>query len=250
MSFDVAAEAYDRFMGRYSRSLSTQMADLAGVRAGMRALDVGAGTGVLTRELVERLGPDAVAAVEPSTPFVGALRERLPGVRVEQGAAEALPFGDGEFDAALAQLVVHFMRDPVAGLREMARVTRPGGVVVACVWDHGSNQSPLGAFWLAARELDPDAPDESGLAGGREGHLAELFEAAGLHEIEATVLPADVEPSSFEDWWEPFLLGVGPAGAYLAELGPDAREELRAAARRVREREHIPALAWAARGVV
>jgi SAM-dependent methyltransferase len=247
MSFDVPAAAYDRFMGRYSTALSAQMAELGGVRAGRRVLDVGAGTGALTRELVDRLGAGSVAAIEPSAPFVAALRERLPGVRVEQGAAEALPFGDGEFDAALAQLVVHFMQDPVAGLREMARVTRSGGVVAACVWDHAGNQTPLGAFWRAARALDPDAPDESSLAGGREGHLAALFAAAGLRDVEATLLAVDVEPSSFEDWWEPFLLGVGPAGEYLAGLDAAARERLREAARR--EREHAPpARAWAARG--
>ena len=180
MSFNVSADAYLRFMGRYSEPLAAQFADLAGVRGGQRLLDVGCGPGALTAELVSRAGPDAVSAVEPSGSFAAAARERLPGVDVRQAAAERLPFGDAAFDAALAQLVVHFMADPVAGLREMGRVTRPGGVVAACVWDHAGGRGPLSAFWRAVRELDPGADDESNLAGVREGHLAELFAQAGL----------------------------------------------------------------------
>jgi SAM-dependent methyltransferase len=227
MGFDVGAEAYDRFMGRYSVGLSAPMADLAGVEAGQRAVDVGCGPGALTSELVARLGPDAVAAVDPSASFVSAARERNPGVDVRVAASEALPFDDDAFDAALAQLVVHFMADPVAGLSEMARVTRPDGAVAACVWDHGGGQGPLSPFWDAVRELDPDARDESELAGAREGHLAELFAAAGLSDIEPSVLAVTVDHATFEDWWEPFTLGVGPAGAYVSRLDDGDRERLR-----------------------
>ena len=185
-------------------------------------LDVGCGPGALTAELVRRLGPGTVSAVDPSEPFVAAARERHPGVSVRRAAAEQLPFEDRAFDAALAQLVVHFMADPVAGLREMARVTRKDGVVAACVWDHAGGQGPLSVFWEAARELDPDVEDESQLAGAREGHLGELFEAAGLHEIEESALSVSVEHPTFEEWWEPFTLGVGPAGAYAAGLDREA----------------------------
>src|SRR6516162_323114 len=135
MSFDVPAEAYDAFMGRYSRHLSAQMADLAGVSAGQTVLDVGCGPGVLTTELAARAGAEAVTAVDPSEQFVLAVRDRVPGATVERASAESLPFSDEAFDAALAQLVVHFMADPVAGLAEMRRVTRAGGSVAACVWD-------------------------------------------------------------------------------------------------------------------
>ncbi len=191
MNFDVAAEAYDRFMGRYSLLLSPQLADLAGVGNGQRVLDVGCGPGALTAELVGRLGPAAVAAVDPSEPFVAAARARYPGVDVQRASAEQLPFPGQSFDAALAQLVVHFMSDPVAGLAEMARVTRRDGVVVACVWDHAGGRGPLSLFWQAAREIDPGVHDESQLAGAREGHLGELFKAAGLQEIESRLcLPA------------------------------------------------------------
>jgi len=251
VSFDVAAEAYDRFMGRYSLLLSPQLADLAGVRGGQRVLDVGCGPGALTAELVRRLGPAAVAAIDPSEPFVAAARARHPGVNVLQASAEQLPFPDQAFDAALAQLVVHFMSDPVAGLAEMARVTRRDGVVAACVWDHGGGQGPLSLFWQAARALDPEVDDESQLAGAREGHLAELFEAAGLHQIEATALSASLEHPSFEEWWEPFTRGVGPAGSYVASLDAERQAELREKCRTLLPIAPfvLTARAWATRGL-
>lgn len=250
MSFDVAAEAYDRFMGRFSRPLSPQMADLAGLAPGHRALDVGCGPGALTSVLVERLGAGAVAAADPSEPFVEATRARNPGVDVRRAAAEALPFPDAGFDAALAQLVVHFMTDPVAGLREMARVTRPGGVIAACVWDHAGGTGPLGLFWAVARELDPEVDDESALAGAREGHLAELFDQAGLRDIRATALSADLQHPTFDDWWEPFTRGAGPAGSYVAGLDAARRRELRdrCRARIGTEPFTVTARAWAVRG--
>ena len=250
MGFDVGAEAYDRFMGRYSVGLAAQMADLAGVGGGQRVVDVGCGPGALTAELVARLGPGAVAAVDPSSSFVTAARERNPRADVRVAAAEDLPFGDHEFDAALAQLVVHFMADPVAGLREMARVTRPGGAVAACVWDHAGGQGPLGVFWRAVHELDPDARDESDLAGAREGHLAELFAAAELQEIEQTLLAVRVEHPSFDEWWEPFTLGVGPAGAYVAGLAAGDRDRLRELCRSLLPSPPftVTAQAWAVRG--
>ena len=218
MSFAVAPEAYDRFMGRYSVLLAPQMASFACIAGSQRVLDVGCGPGALTTELVRRLGPAGVIAVDPSEKFVNAARERLAGVTVEVASAEHLPFPDRSFDAAIAQLVVHFMDDPVAGLAEMARVTRPQGVIAACVWDHADGRGPLGTFWEAARALDPAVNDESGLADAREGHLEELLDAVGLHEIEATALEVSVEHQTFDDWWKSFALGVGPAGRYMADL--------------------------------
>ncbi|HLF41936.1 MAG TPA: class I SAM-dependent methyltransferase [Acidimicrobiia bacterium] len=252
MSFFVGANAYDRFMGRYSMPLAPQLADFAGVEAGQVVLDVGCGPGALTGELVRRLGPAAVSAVDPSEPFVAATRERYPGVSVRRGAAEELPFEDQTFDAALAQLVVHFMTNPVAGLGEMARVTRQHGVVAACVWDYGGGRGPLNLFWAAARELDPDVEDQSQRAGGREGHLSELFHAAGLHEIEERVLSVDVEHPTFDEWWEPFTLGVGPAGGYTAGLDTKRLAELREQCRAMLPPPPfvVTARAWAARGLI
>jgi SAM-dependent methyltransferase len=252
VSFDVAADAYDRFMGRYSTLLSSQLADLAGVRTGQRVVDVGCGPGALTTELVNRLGADAVAALDPSEPFVAAARERHPGVDVRRCAAEALPYRDGVFDAALAQLVVHFMADPVAGLREMARVTRRDGVVAACVWDHAGGRGPLTPFWHAAHELDPNAEDESRLAGARAGHLAELFHATALHHIEETEISAAVRFESFEAWWDPFTLGVGPAGVYAKALSDRQLTELRGRCRSLLPEPPFVqrTFAWAVRGVV
>jgi SAM-dependent methyltransferase len=250
VSFAVAAEAYDRFMGRYSEPLAPQLADFASIERGQRVLDVGCGPGALTAELVGRLGPAAVTAADPSEPFVAAARARYPDVDVQQASAEDLPFPTGSFDAVLAQLVVHFMTDPLQGLREMARVTRQGGTVAACVWDHAGGRGPLSIFWNAAHELDEDVMDESGLPGAREGHLLELFRAAGLQDVEDDVLGIRVEHPTFEDWWEPYTLGVGPAGAYLARLAPEGRENLRE-----RCRHQLPsppfvleARAWAACG--
>jgi len=251
VSFDVAAEAYDRFMGRYSIQLAAQMADLAGVRDGQRVLDVGCGPGALTAELVMRVGSAAVSAVDPSEPFVAAARARNPGVAVLQASAERLPFPDETFDAALAQLVVHFMTDPVAGLMEMARVTRPDGVVAACVWDHAGGRGPLGVFWQAARELDPRVHDESRLAGAREGHLAELFASAGLRAVQETTVSATVEHPRFEEWWEPYTGGVGPAGAHVASLDPEGQARLRETCRGLLPSAPfvLTARAWAVRGV-
>ena len=243
--------AYDRFMGRYSLLLAPQLADLAAVSAGQRVLDVGCGPGALTAELVKRLGAAAVSAVDPSEPFVAAAEERHPGVDVRRAAAEQLPFEDAEFDATLAQLVVLYMENPTAGVEEMVRVTRRRGVVAASVWDYAGGRGPISVLWDAARELDPEVVDQSHLAGVREGHLAELFAAAGLQEVEESALSIRVEHSSFEEWWEPFTLGVGPAGSYVAGLDPARQARLRE-----RCREKLPtapflltAHAWAARGL-
>ena len=250
MTFDVPADAYDRFMGRYSTVLSPSFADFAGVRAGQRALDVGCGPGALTAELVARLGEDFVAAVDPSEPFVEAASTRHPGVDVRRSSADELPHPDDAFDVTLAQLVVHFLPDPVAGLVEMARVTRAGGVVAACVWDFAGDRTPISAFWRAARDVDPDVRDESDLSGARAGHLTELFTASGLSSVEEAALSVSTEHGSFDEWWVPFELGVGPAGAYVAALDAEERSALRERCRALLPPPPftLNAAVWAARG--
>lgn len=227
MSFEVSTAAYGQFMGRYSEPLALAFADLTGVRRGQSALDVGCGAGALTAVLVERLGAERVVAIDPSPSFVAAMPDLLPGVEVTLGSAEHLPYRNGSVDHAMAQLVVHFMSDPVTGLAEMDRVTVPGGVVAANVWDHAGGEGPLAVFWRAARDLDPSVPDESQLPGVSEGHLAQLFADAGLTGARSSKLVVRVEHPSFDEWWDPFMLGVGPAGSHVAALDIDGQTALR-----------------------
>ena len=250
MSFDVAASAYDRFMGRFSRPLAAALVDRLDLRAGQRAIDVGCGPGALTSLLVERLGAPAVAAIDPAEPFVAAVEARLPGVDVRRGGAEALPFDAGSFDLATANLVVHFMREPVTGLREMGRVVRPRGTVAVTVWDLAEDVGPVGVFHAATHDLDPQAPHERDLPGARPGHLAELVREAGLEVLDDRPLEITVGFPSFDDWWEPFTYGVGPSGAYVASLDESHRAGVR---RRCAERLGVgdpadalvvPARAW------
>ena len=222
VSFDVAAEAYDRFMGRYSAPLAPALAAFAGVERGQSALDVGCGPGALTAELVARLGPEAVAAVDPSEPFVEAARARFPGVDVRRAPAEDLPFPDRRFDAALAQLVVHFMSDPVAGLGEMARVTKPGGRVAACVWDLEGGRAPISPFWQAARDVDDRAAGEGLLPGTRRGELAEFFELAGAARHRGWRARGRGRAPDVRGVVGAVHLGVGPAGAYARSLDEKA----------------------------
>jgi SAM-dependent methyltransferase len=230
MSFDVSGDAYGRFMGRFSEPLATKFVELIDAHEGQSALDVGCGPGALTSELVDRLGVSAVAAIDPSEPFVEAVRERFPNIDVRRGVAENLPYADDRFDLVLAQLVVQFMSDPIAAVTEMRRVARPNGTVATCVWDHAGERGrgPLTTFWQAVRSLDPDASDESTRPGTHEGDLIRLFEQVGFGEVEPATLTVRVDFSTFDDWWEPFTLGVGPAGEYVALLDPKRRDELEA----------------------
>jgi ubiquinone/menaquinone biosynthesis C-methylase UbiE len=230
MAFDVAAEDYDRYMGRYSAPLADELLRAAPVSPGDRALDVGCGPGALTVRLAERLGESSVAGVDPSQPFVEAARSRLSGSDIRLGAAEQLPFEDAAFDAVFAHLVVPFMADADAGVAEMRRVGRPGARVAVTAWDHAGG-GPLAAFWHAAREVDPGAPDESGHRGAREGDLPEVLRESGLEIIEPLVLLVEVQHADFDEWWAPYTYGVGPAGDYMRGLSPEHRTAIERRAR-------------------
>jgi SAM-dependent methyltransferase len=256
-TFNTSAEAYDRHVGRYSRELARALIAAAEVRPGRRALDVGCGPGALATELVALLGEEQVAAVDPSMQFVEACRARLPGVRVEVGPAEALPFEDAAFDHALAQLVVNFMTDPPAGVREMKRVTRSGGTVAAAVWDYAGEMVLLRRFWDAAVAVDPSAADRD------EGRCMPFCAPAELHALwsdaglaEVSVVPAIVvgRYEGFEDLWEPLERGVGPSGAHVASLTADQRvavkEELRRRLGVADDPFELTARAWIATGRV
>jgi SAM-dependent methyltransferase len=254
--FAAPAEHYDRFMGRYAPTLAVALADAAGVGAGagMRVLDVGCGPGGLTRELTARVGAENVAAIDPAPQFAAACRERNPGADVREGIAEALPWAGGEFDATLSSLVIGFMRDPEQGVREMVRVTRPGGVVAACMWDiAGGGMTMLSIFWAAVREVDPDVKGERQMAGTMAGDIAHRFRDAGLRDVIDSALTAQADYVTFDDFWEPFTFAVGPAGQYLRSLPDDRKAVVREACRMVLSIDApftLEARAWCARGIV
>jgi ubiquinone/menaquinone biosynthesis C-methylase UbiE len=255
MRFTAPAEHYDRFMGRYTPKLATALADAAAIAPGMRALDVGCGPGGLTHELAARLGADHVAAVDPAEQFADACRERHPGADVRVAPAEALPFGDREFDAALSCLVIGFMRDADAGAREMARVTRPGGVVAQCMWDiPGGGMTMLSTFWRAVRTVEPQAEGEGARVGVRDGEIAAVLERAGLDDVQSGTLLSGAHYEDFDDFWEPFTFAVGPAGNYLAGLPADQQDAVRRECRALLGEPDGPfdldARAWYARGTV
>jgi len=251
-----AAEAYDGQVGRYGAQLGSGLAEVAGVRPGQRALDVGCGPGPLTVVLVDRLGASNVAAIDPSEAFVEACRARVPGADVRVGVGERLPFAEDEFDAVLAQLVVQLMDDGIVGVREMARVARPGAVVAACVWD-SSTMPLLRSFWDAALAVAPERAGELD-EGQRVGYprpqeLGELLDAGGLAHVSTGELMVSADYESFEDLFGPFAAGVGHSGACFSALDDQAQARLRADARRRLDIKDGPftltARAWWARGI-
>jgi SAM-dependent methyltransferase len=236
-TFRAAAEAYDRHVGRYTDELAAALLAVAGVPAGARALDVGCGPGSLTRALARALGPERVSALDPSPPFVEACRRRVPGAEVKLGAAEDLPFADGSFDAVLSQLVLNFLTDAPAGVREMRRVARPGAVIASCVWDYADGMTLLRRFWDAAQNVDPERAAERD-----EGRvmrycsppeLERLWRDAGVTEVRTGELTCSVRYEDFETLWAPYELGIAPSGAYAASLDASLRAALKEEYRRL-----------------
>jgi SAM-dependent methyltransferase len=226
------ADAYENFMGRYSRALAPEFARAAGVTEGQSVVDVGCGTGALTTVLADLVGPDRVAAVDPSEPFVEECRSSVPGADVRVAVAEALPFEDGTFDRALSQLVFHFVDDPAASVAEMSRVTRPGGVVSACVWDMTGGMTMIGAYWAAVREAGVPGVSETERFGGKPGQLAGLWRDAGLSGVEDRTITVSSGYLDFDELWATFRAGVGPVGVHAEALEGDALEAVRDAFRR------------------
>jgi len=255
-----AAEAYERFMGRWSRRLAPQLVAFAAVRDGDEVLDVGAGTGALTSAVVAAAPSSHVVGVDRSEPYVAFAQAGVGNdrVRFQVGDAESLLLSTGVFDRTLSLLILNFVPDADHAVAEMIRVTRPGGIVAAAIWDYGEGMELLRAFWDEAVSLDPgaEAADERHMPLCRRGELAALWHGQGLENVAHEPLTIETAFSSFDDYWAPFLEKQGPAGAYVASLSDAARGALELALRRRllgNEPDRpfaLQARAWAVRGVV
>jgi SAM-dependent methyltransferase len=253
--FEVAAETYDRYVGRYGAALAAAHVARLEPRPGEPVLDVGCGPGALTAALAEAVGATNVCAVDPSRPFVEACRERVPGADVRHATAEELPDFGRRFALASSQLVVNFMTDPEAGVRAMRDVVRAGGTVASVVWDYAEGMTMLRAFWDAALELDPGAPDEARtMSLCTPAALAALWQSCRLADVETGEIVVEASYDDFDDFWAPFPIGPGPAGRYCAGLASDRLDVLAGACHRRLGSPDGPfvlsARAWLVRGTV
>ena len=253
-------EAYDRIMGRWSRQLAPVFLEFAGVVDGDRVLDVGCGTGSLALAAAGAMRKSRIVGVDPSAAYIEHARTRTADGRVtfQVADAQALPFSKASFDASLALLVLNFIPDARRAVREMRRVTRPGGRMAACVWDYGGGMAMLRLFWDTAVALDPDvAPRHEGhMPYCKQGQLAAMWSRHGLQQVEESGLGIQMAFASFDDFWTPFLEGQGPAASYATGLPPEHQAALRAHLREavlegLADRPLLlDARAWAVRGVV
>jgi SAM-dependent methyltransferase len=229
---------YERLMGRWSRLVGRVFLDWVALPKGLHCLDVGCGNGAFTEELIAHSAPAAVAGIDPSDGQLAHARTR-PGTRLAQfrtGDAQALPFADRSFDAALMALVISFVPDPARAVREMARVTRPGGTVATYMWDAAGGGIPVEPIHEAMRSLGLEAPNPPGLTVARQDSMQALWQEAGLASVETRAIRIEVSFSGFDDFWESNDVPVGPAGQAIRRLSPEMREKLKA-----RLREQLPA---------
>ena len=248
-------DAYDLYMGRWSRRLAAAYVQFAGVADGERVLDVGTGTGALAAALEAATRTGEIVGIDPSDGFIAHAKSHLSSrVRFEVGDAQSLPYPDASFDQALSLLVLNFIPDPEKALREMRRVTRRGGAVSACVWDYGEGMESLRRFWDAAVELDPAAAPkhERNMKLCRKGELGALWRKTALAEVREDALVIEQAFSSFDDYWGPFLSGTGPGGAYVVSLDEARRKRLEAQLRmRLADGAFtLKARAWCVHGLV
>ena len=254
------AAAYDRFMGRWSRLLARSFVAFCDVRHGDEILDAGCGTGALSFALCESTQVARVTGVDPSQAYVNHARTRAedPRLRFDVGDATRLTFPEASFDKTLSALALNFIPEPHRAVREMIRVTRPGRVVAATVWDYGGGMRMLRVFWdeVVARDATARPLDEARLPLCTRGALARLWSDEGLLDVRETELTVALAFAGFHDYWDPFLLKQGPAGAYVAGLSTEARDAFERSLRRrlLRGRPDQPfemsCRAWAVKGVV
>ncbi|HSV38347.1 MAG TPA: class I SAM-dependent methyltransferase [Nocardioidaceae bacterium] len=243
-----AGEAYEPYIGRWSRLVADKFLAWLSVPAGSRCLDVGCGTGAVTSKLA-RIGE--ATGIDASEGFVAYAAEHVPEASFRVGDAAALPFEEDTFDAAVSGLVLNFVPDHAAMVSEMRRVTAPGGTVAAYVWDYAEGMELLRRFWDVAAALDPELPDEAArFPVCALEPLAALFSGAGLADVEGRAIVVPTTFVDFDDFWLPFLGAQGPAPTYLASLPAEHQATLR-------DRLHeqlgdgpirLTARAWAVRG--
>jgi SAM-dependent methyltransferase len=233
-----SGDAYESYVGRWSRPVAVEFLRWLSLEPGARILDVGCGTGALTATVLELADPAEIVGVDPSGAYLEHARAQVsdPRARFEVAGADALPFADEAFDAAVSGLVLNFVADPAQGVAESARVVGPGGTVAAYVWDYAGRMELMRHFWDAAVELDPAAGaiDEGRLFPICDpAALADLYRSAGLGDVESRVLDVPTVFRDFDDYWSPFLSSDAPAPGYAMSLDEERRMALRA---RIRER--------------
>jgi SAM-dependent methyltransferase len=252
-------DPYERYVGRWSRQVAPRFLDWLRVPEGRRWLDVGCGTGALAAAILDRCAPASVVAIEPSPGFRDVATRNLAGkAAVHAGSATEIPLAGGSADVAVSGLVLNFVPDTQAALREMSRVLGPGGTVGAYVWDYAGKMELMRFFWDAAAELDRDAaPLDEGTRFPlcRAAALEQAFAAPGLRDVRVSAIDIPTRFSSFDDYWQPFLGGQGPAPAYAMSLTEEARGRLRDRIRARLKPEPdgaiaLVARAWAVRGTV
>jgi SAM-dependent methyltransferase len=222
---------YEQYVGRWSRRVAPEFLSWLAVPSGRRWVDIGCGTGALSAAIAERCSPSSLAGVEPSDGFREAARGNLAGrAALHPGSATAIPLGDASVDVAVSGLVLNFVPDPPAALREMARVTGSGGTIAAYVWDYAGKMELMRHFWDAAVALDPGAAKlDEGIRFPlcRPEALTACFATAGLRDIEVRAIDIPTPFANFDDYWQPFLGGQGPAPGYAMSLDDRARNRLR-----------------------
>lgn len=229
------AEAYERFMGRWSARLAGPYLDFVRLRGGSHILDVGCGTGAIAEVIASAKIPVSVVGVDPVEGFVGYCCARFtdPKYSFERGNALELAYSEAAFDATVSLLVLMLVPDPGKAASEMRRVTKPGGIVSACTWD-GAGMEMSAIIWEEALKLDPSIAGKAERPKhcNAQGQLAALWQDVGLDDVEEEMIEIRTDFESFDDYWVPYLAGVGPTGSYVAALSEDRREALANALRK------------------